>query len=146
MRKSFYGTGWGFPVTFSKPNQGEGGVCTVRMVTVRDQNIEDIAESLTILFTTRPGERVMRPDFGASLEDLMFEPSNISLLTYIREMIKRAVLFYEPRIILDKVDISSELLIEGTITVEIEFSVRSTNNRFNYVFDYYKREATISPI
>lgn len=88
----------------------------------------------------------MRPDFGASLEDLMFEPSNISLLTYIREMIKRAVLFYEPRIILDKVDISSEQLIEGTITVEIEFSVRSTNNRFNYVFDYYKREATISPI
>ncbi len=139
MRKSFYGTGWGFPVTFKKTEAGE---CSVRMVS----DVEDILESLNILFSTQSGERIMRPDFGASLEDLLFEPANISLLTFIREMIKNAILYYEPRIILDKVDISSEHLLEGTITIDLEFSIRSTNNRFNYVYDYYKREATIIPI
>ncbi len=59
-RKSFLGTGWAFPVTFDKKPE-----CAVRMVS----EVEDIEQSLTLLLSTRPGERVMRPDYGCNLED-----------------------------------------------------------------------------
>lgn len=139
QRDLFLGTGWGFPVTFQKPENGE---CSVRMV----KAIDDIAESLNLLFSTRPGERVLRPDYGASLEDLLFEPANGSLLAYTRELIRQAILFYEPRIIVQRVDIITDQILEGTIQVDLVLTVRSTNNRFNYVYDYYLREATVTPL
>jgi len=136
QRDSFLGTGWGFPVTFKKSDNGQS---KARMV----KDVVDIGESLTILFTTRPGERVLRPDYGASLEDLMFEPANTSLLTYIKELIKNAILYYEPRISLERIDLSATNLSAGTINIDLDFNIRATNNRFNYVYDYYLREATI---
>lgn len=133
QRRSFLGTGWGFPVTFTKRP------CTVRMVS----EIEDIRESLQILFSTRPSERVMRPDFGCALDDLMFEPINVSLVTYVKDLIRKAVLYYEPRIDLRRVDVLTEDVLEGHLQIELEFTVRTTNSRFNFVYDYYLREATI---
>ena len=139
-RDNFLGTGWGFPITFSKGNNEQN--CTVRMA----QEVEDIRESLTILFSTRPGERVMRPDFGGSLEELLFEPINVSLVTYVKDLIRNAVLYYEPRIDLENIEISTDEELEGRLKVELTFSVRTTNSRFNYVFDYYQQEGTIAPV
>jgi len=137
QRNSFLGTGWGFPVTFEKENQR----CSVRTVS----EVADIRESLTILFSTRPGERTMRPDYGAALDDAMFEPINEGLKNYLIDLIRKAILYYEPRIELEKVELQDESL-EGRLTISLTFSVKKTNSRFNYVFDYYKREATIVPL
>lgn len=137
QRPSFLGRGWGFPITFRKAT----GDCRVRMVS----EIEDIRESLTILFSTRPGERVMRPDYGAALEDLLFEPINESLKNYVKDMVEKAILYYEPRVILESMDLKDESL-EGRLQLSLTISVRSTNSRFNYVYDYYLREATIAPL
>jgi len=139
-RDSFLGTGWGFPITFQKGTTSQSA--TVRMVKAE----EDIAESLTILFSTRPGERVMRPNFGSALEDMLFEPINASLETYIKELITNAILYYEPRIDLEQIDIDVDDQAEGMVKIGLKFSVRTTNSRFNYVFDYYKQEGTITPI
>lgn len=139
-RDNFLGTGWGFPVTFIKDN-GEQN-CTVRMV----QEVVDIRESLTILFSTRPGERVMRPDFGGSLEELLFEPVNESLVTYVNDLIRKAILYYEPRIDLEDININTTEVLEGKLKIDLIFSVRTTNSRFNYVFDYYKQEGTIASV
>ncbi len=136
QRKSFLGTGWGFPVTFYKKP-----VCTIRMVSEE----EDIKECLTILLSTRPGERVMRPDFGINLEDALFEPINESLNTYIKDLIKKAILYYESRIDLKRIDILAEQALDGIFSVELDYVIRSTNSRFNFVYDYYLREATIIP-
>lgn len=136
-RNSFLGTGWGFPVSFHKV----GSHCSVQTVS----EIEDIKESLTILFSTRPGERVLRPDYGASMDDLVFEPVNESLKNYLIDLIEKAILYYEARIDLEKVELKDES-IEGRVIISMTFSVRTTNSRFNYVFDYYKREATIRQI
>ena len=147
-QQPFFGTGWAFPVTFRKlivspsENGAEAGGahCTVE----RAADLEDIAQSLTILLTTRPGERVMRPDYGCALEDLLFEPMNVGLLTYVRNMIDKAILYYEPRIKVNRIDIlEDDNLLEGRLKVAVEFTVRSTNSRFNYVYDFYLREATI---
>lgn len=136
QRRSFLGTGWGFPVTFFKKP-----ICTVRMVSEE----EDIKESLAILLSTRPGERVMRPDFGISLEDALFEPINESLITYVKDLIKKGILYYEPRIDLKRIDIITENALDGIFRIELEYVIRTTNSRFNFVYDYYLREATIIP-
>lgn len=147
--KSFLGTGWAFPIRFDKEAPVSGAAdqnalsaidCGVGMVS----EIEDIEQSLTILLTTRPGERAMRPDYGCSLEDLLFEPVNESLLTFVRNQIDRAILYYEPRVKLERVNIlEDENLLEGRLMISVEITVRSTNSRFNYVYDFYKREATV---
>lgn len=144
VKPSFLGTGWAFPVTFDKTctSSEELGGCQCSVAMASD--LEDIEQSLTILLTTRPGERVMRPDYGCALEDLLFEPINESLLTYIRNLISRAILYYEPRIKLNKIDIlADDNLLEGRVSISIDITVRTTNGRFNYVYDFYKREATI---
>lgn len=138
-RDNFLGTGWKFPVSFEK---GTGQNSRTRMSKAE----QDIAESLTILFSTRPGERVMRPNYGASLEDLMFEPANVSLIAYIEELIRHSILYYEPRIELLGIKIDSSQYMQGIIEINLIIKVRTTNNRFNYVFDYYRREATITTL
>lgn len=136
QRPSFLGKGWGFPITFKRQRDKY----TVRMV----EEVEDIKESLDILFSTRPGERVMRPDYGAALDDMVFEPINEGLKNYLINLIKTAILYYEPRINLETVNLDDSQSLEGKVIISLNFSIKRTNSRFNYVFDYYKREATIA--
>ncbi len=136
-RKSFLGTGWAFPVRFDKQPE-----CAVRMAS----EVEDIEQSLPLLLGTRPGERVMRPDYGCNLEDLLFEPVNPSLLTYVKDIITKAVLYYEPRVNLQEVVIHTDAVAEGRVLIELDVVIRTSNTRFNFVYDYYKREATIKAV
>lgn len=137
QQKSFLGTGWAFPVTFDLA-QG-----SVNMAS----EVKDIEQSLTILLNTRPGERVMRADYGCGLDDLLFEPLDAGIITYIKDLITNAILYYEPRVNLRNIEIVTDpaMLWEGRVLIELDIVVRSTNGRFNYVYDFYKREATIQP-
>jgi len=129
---TFLGTGWGFPPTFN--NFGKG---------VEMANGEtDIHQSLQILLTTKLGERIMRSDFGCDLSPLLFENITVTLLTKIKEIIKHAILKYEPRIDLNDVYFESDDAIDGMIKIEIDFTIRTTNSRQNYVFPFYLEEGT----
>lgn len=130
--KSFLGTGWGFPPTFSNK------ASEVEMLS----NEEDIKSSLEILLTTRRGERVMRPDFGCNLDELVFEPLTTTFKTYIKDLISTAILYYEPRIEVNSIDLDDTGELEGRILITIDYIVSATNTRFNYVFPFYKNEAT----
>lgn len=129
---SFIGTGWSFPPAF------EAQLKSVKTST----NEQDIDESLRILLSTRLGERVMVPKYGCNLEDLLFSPLDLTLKTFIAEQIKTAILFFEPRITLDKVDISEGNDLEGELLIIIDYRVRTTNSRRNLVFPFYKEEGT----
>lgn len=131
---SFLGTGWSFPPTF---NFDSGQVELV-------SDLDDIRESLNILLSTSLGERVMQPDYGCNLDDYMFESLNNSLIGLIKHHVENAILFYEPRIIAEKVDVTaadSAELNEGKFTITVEYTIPETNSRYNYVFDYYLNEA-----
>lgn len=131
---SFLGTGWSFPPTFDF----ESG--QVELVS----DLDDIRESLNILLSTSLGERVMQPDYGCNLDDYMFESLNNSLIGLIKHHVENAILFYEPRIIAENVDVTaadSTDLIEGKFTITVEYTIPETNSRYNYVFDYYLNEA-----
>jgi len=131
---SFLGTGWSFPPTFDY-DTGQ-----VEMVS----NLQDIKESLDILLSTSLGERVMQPDYGCNLNDYMFESLNNSLIGLIKHHVENSILFYEPRIRVEKVDVTSADsldLLEGRFTITVEYTIPETNSRYNYVFDYYINEA-----
>lgn len=131
---SILGTGWAFPPAFDN----ESG--TVNMVS----NEADIRESLNILLSTSLGERVMQPKYGCNLIDYLFEPLSSSMIGFIKDRVENAILFYEPRIIAEKIDVTDDGsfdLIEGKFIISVEYTIPGTNSRFNYVYDYYKNEA-----
>ncbi len=128
---AFLGTGWGFPPSFSKPE------CTVRMVS----NEDDICESLHILLRTSLGERAIEPGYGCNLEDAMFESLSTTFVTYLQELIKTAILRYEPRIDLKNAFFRTTEQ-EGLLHITLDYVVRSTNSRFNIVFPFYIKEGT----
>jgi phage baseplate assembly protein W len=130
--KEFLGTGWSFPPTFEK---GGGGVITVKEEL-------DIEQSLEIILSTEPGERVMRPDFGCNMQHMVFEPLNTSLITYMRDRIEKAILYHEPRIDLKRVEINTANAFEGVVLIEIDYTIRTTNSRQNFVYPYYINEGT----
>jgi len=131
-KKEFLGKGWSFPPDFLKKER------RVEMT----EGFTDIERSLEILLGTRKGERVLRPDFGCNLDDMVFETFNESLKTYLSDMVKTAILYHEPRIEPLEVKIDDSFIYEGRLMIEIEYLVRSTNSRFNKVFPFYLEEGT----
>ncbi|MGQ7846055.1 GPW/gp25 family protein [Granulosicoccus sp. 3-233] len=129
---AFLGTGWSFPVSFSPRGRA------VAMVSEE----EDIREALRILFSTEPGERVMRPSYGGGLRAMVFEHIGQATVTEIRDRIERAVLFFEPRIDLEGVEIVVEDALAGIIEVTLSYRIRSTNTRSNLVYPFYLLQGT----
>jgi uncharacterized protein len=131
---SFLGTGWAFPPAFDK----SGG--TVEMV----HDITDIQQSLQILLSTSIGERVMQPNYGCNLRDYQFEPVSNTFLGFLQDLVERAILFYEPRIVVESINITEPddfELYEGKIIIEVNYLIAGTNSRYNYVYDFYLLEA-----
>ncbi|MCR8557645.1 GPW/gp25 family protein [Mucilaginibacter sp. BJC16-A38] len=132
MANSFLGTGWSFPPTFDNFSNN--------LVMTSDE--ADIQLSLQILLATRKGERIMLPDYGCNLDEMLFEPITTTFKTYISEMIRTAILFYESRIDLNSVKIDDSRETEGVIAIVLDYTVRTTNSRFNFVYPFYKNEGT----
>ena len=129
--KSFLGRGWAFPVTFSEESY------QVHM----SEEEEDIQQSLIILLNTTLGERIMRPDYGANMEDLLFEALNVTTANMIANRIKKAILFHEPRVKTEDIDLRPDYN-EGRVEVLVKYIIIATNNRRNLVYPYLFTEAT----
>jgi phage baseplate assembly protein W len=127
--KSFLGVGWSFPPAF----ENVGG--EVQMLKGED----DIKSSLQVLLATRLGERVMQPLFGCNLDAMMFEQLDTTLKTEMRNLIEKAILYFEPRINIDKIDMESTNT-DGLILITVNYTVRSTNTRGNLVYPFYLSE------
>ncbi|TNE54005.1 MAG: hypothetical protein EP338_08935 [Bacteroidetes bacterium] len=134
MSKSFLGKGWAFPPEFDKQKG-------IEMVS----DYKDIAQSLHILMNTSLGERVMLPEYGCNLFDYLFEPISTSRDYMIRDMIKTAIINYEPRVVLNEVSVDQSGYQDGIIRIRVDYTVRANNTRFNLVFPYYKVEGTGVP-
>jgi phage baseplate assembly protein W len=131
IEKSFLGTGWNFPPSFD--------ITTGSVIMV--SNEEDIGQSLQILLSTRPGERVMLPQYGCNLDVFLFEPITTTLTAYVKELIQTAVLYYEPRINLDFINVNIDQVNDGVILISLDYTILATNSRFNLVYPFYLNEA-----
>jgi len=130
--QSFLGTGWNFPPTFTR------GGADVEVVS----GAEDIHQSLQILLSTQLGERPMLEDFGCDLNSVLFAEVNQSLINTLTSMVTNAILYYEPRIKMEKLDVSESETQQGLVLISIEYTIRSTNSRFNMVYPFYINEAS----
>jgi hypothetical protein len=128
---SFLGTGWSFPPEFNRRGK-------VTMVSAE----ADIRQSLLILLGTTPGERVMQPTFGCGLRSQVYENINESTVTVLKDLIKRAILFFEPRVILHLIEIDQSRAYDGYLDIHLVYSIISTNTRHNIVYPFYFREGT----
>lgn len=128
----FLGRGWSFPPAFDLSAQ------SVEMT----DKVLDIQKSLEVLLSTRVGERVMQPKYGCNMDELVFESLDTSTKTIIKDKIQTAILYFEPRIDVRKIEMNTDNELEGIIILEIEYLVRATNSRFNFVYPYYRNEGT----
>ena len=129
-RKDFLGRGWSMPVELN-PRTGKVAFAEYE---------DDIRQALFIILDTARGERVMRPDFGCGIHDLVFESLDSTTLQRIRSEVEDALRRYEARIDVLGVRVDETATIEGKLLVEIEYRVRKTNQIGNFVFPFYFRE------
>ena len=130
---SFLGQGWGFPINF---NPDEGCVDLIG-------GVEDIEQSLAILLNTLPGERVTNLNYGCKVKDKIYDPIDGKFSFLAEEAIKDAISFYEPRIVVESINIDYEQQSEGLVVIEVNFIVKQTNARHNLVYPFSQLESNI---
>jgi phage baseplate assembly protein W len=128
--KRFLGRGWAYPVVFD-PFMGTVAAAEYE---------EDIKQSIQIIIGTGRGERVMRPDFGCGIHDLVFTAIDTTALTRVEETVRDALTKYEARIELLKVRADPAEAVNGKLLVIIDYRVRATNQTGNLVYPFYFRE------
>jgi phage baseplate assembly protein W len=127
----FLGRGWAFPIA---PDAGGE--------TELVADAEDVRQAVLLILETEPGERVMRPDFGAGLRGLVFEPVNASTLALVRHRVEQALTTWEPRIAVDLVEVTAAGAAAGRLDVEIRYRIRASNTFDNLVYPFYLQEGS----
>lgn len=130
ITRAFLGTGWAHPPAVDA--RGQVGVV---------QHESDIRQAIEIILGTAQGERVMRPDFGAGLHRLVFEPVNQTTSALVRHTVEQALVTWEPRIDQVVVTVRDDERTAGKVLVDIRYRVRSTNTFYNLVYPFYLTEA-----
>ena len=128
---TFLGRGWNFPPEFKQGAE----------ITMMSSDEENIRQSLWILFSTTPGERVHQYDYGCPLRNYVFESLDTVTQTLLTEDIKKCIVLYEPRIILDSVCFELKQN-EGVLHIRLEYTICQTNKRSNMVYPFYLNEGT----
>jgi Bacteriophage baseplate protein W len=98
---------------------------------------DDIDASIRMAIVTAPGERVMRPEFGCRIWDLMFEPINANTLGLMAEAVRDAVSQWEPRVTLEDVVVEPDPASPARVLIDLRYRVRTTNDQRNLVFPFY---------
>jgi phage baseplate assembly protein W len=103
---------------------------------------EDIREAIRIILGTDRGERVMRPDFGAGLNEFVFEPLNSTTIHLVKTRVQEALVKWEPRIDVLDVSVSADALEHNKLLIAVTYRVRATNTQFNLVYPFYLEEGS----
>lgn len=125
LRSDFLGEGWSFPVNSTVFGQVE-----------MSAEEKSIREAIWIILATSPGERVMRPDFGCGIHDLVFALNDAETVGLVQREVRDALIRWEPRITV--IDVTAEVKGRGEVLlINIHYHVRTTNNFFNLVYPFY---------
>jgi phage baseplate assembly protein W len=97
----------------------------------------DIDAAMAVVLATAPGERVMRPDFGCRIWDLLFEPVTANLLGLMAQAVRDALTQWEPRVLVETVDTVPDREDSAVVSIRIGYRVKATNDRRNLVYPFY---------
>ena len=126
MAREFEGRGWQFPIRVDDHGA------------IAEAGEEDkVRQSIEIILRTAPGERMMRPDFGCGIHNLVFDSISDDLLGQVLNEVSDALTRWEPRIQVQGIAADQDPEEPNRLLIEIDYLVRSTNSRFNLVFPFY---------
>ncbi len=128
--KAFLGVGWAFPVR-PEPPTGDISLAVYE---------KDIRQAILLILETNLGERVMRPDFGSGLRELVFEPLNTTTMALAQHRVEQALISWEPRIRVQEVRVTAEGASRNKLLINISYEVRATNTFYNLVYPFYLQE------
>jgi phage baseplate assembly protein W len=126
--KAFLGRGWAFPVA----TDATGAIAQAAYEA-------DIEQAVRLILDTGPGERVMRPDFGAGLRGLVFEPMNTTTIALARHRVEQALILWEPRVDTITVAVAVDGP-NGILRIDVSYRIRTTNTFYNLVYPFYLQE------
>jgi hypothetical protein len=128
VHKSHLGVGWAFPV---KPTGGTLGWARYEV---------DVEQAIQIILLTSRGERVMNPELGAGLRDFVFEPNSEGTRARIEETVRKGLVDWEPRITLERVEVTPGEEAPNLVLIHVDYVVRATNTFYNRVYPFYLLE------
>jgi Bacteriophage baseplate protein W len=120
------GTGLAFPLGVDR----RGGLALAR-------DEDDVEQAISIILSTAPGERPMRPEFGCGVHDYVFDVVDAGTLGRMEEQIRTALSRWEPRIDVLDIDFEHDASADGPLAVTIEYRMRATNDVRNLVYPFY---------
>lgn len=120
------GSGLAFPLQVDR----RGGIALAR-------DEQDIEQAIQLILGTAPGERPMRPEFGCGVHDFVFDSIDANTIGNMEQAIREALLRWEPRIEVERVNFDSTDAQAGLLTIDIVYKVRATNTERNLVYPFY---------
>ena len=126
---AFLGRGWAFPVVPDREGR-------IRFVEGEDA----IEEAIQILLGTSPGERVMRPEFGCGIWELVMEPNTLQLHGRVQARVREALVRWEPRIDVLDVRVDSPPEQKNVLLIRIDYRIRGNNAAYNLVYPFFLEE------
>jgi len=128
-QKAFLGIGWSFPPQ----------VDTDASMQFSEYE-QDVQQSIRIILGTNPGERVMRPDFGAGLNQFVFEPVNTATMNAVSTQVQESLINWEPRINVIDVNVTTDPAQMNCLLIDIEYQIRASNTTANLVYPFFLME------
>jgi phage baseplate assembly protein W len=129
MPKTFLGVGWSFPISVQEVGENKGALQLAAFE-------ESVRQAIWIILGTAKGERVMRPEFGCGIYDLVFELNSSATAGRVAQVVRDALLEFEPRLDVRDIQVQSQNSGE-VLLISIDYEVRATNNVFNLVYPFY---------
>lgn len=129
IRDEFIGRGLRFPIKVNSRGglDFSGGPDRVR-------------DAIWLILSTGLTERIMRPTFGSSVDDYVFQPNSPAVREALADAIRQALVRWEPRIELDSVRVDPVAGEDSQVMASIEYRLRATNELFNMVYPFYLQE------
>ena len=133
MSKKFLGRGWKFPIEINNDKKA-----------LADAEYEDsIHQAIWIILSTAKGERVMRPDFGCGIHELVFANNDASTIGIAKFEVEESLRHWEPRIEVLNIEVAASGKNGEELHIYVSYRVRTTDNRFNLVYPFYLQRGAI---
>ncbi|MDX2161436.1 MAG: GPW/gp25 family protein [bacterium] len=126
MFNSVTGRGWSFPPRLNDRD---------RIAMVQDDL--EIRQAIYIIINTVPGERLMHPDFGCEIHELVFAPANDETAAMAERYVTEALIRWEPRITLTSVRVTPGGTERGELVIEVEYRIHNDADRRSLVYPFY---------
>ncbi len=126
MSENIIGKGWAFPPRLDHRGQ----------IAVVDGPTE-IEQAIRIILNTSPGQRVMRPEFGCRLHELVFAPNNSQTAGLAERYVREALGRWEPRIDLEKVEVAPDERNRARLLISVTYRIKATLSSRSLVYPFY---------